>query len=89
MTYAVREAIFSKDYITIQEMQALLGLAYNDAAKKIRDIKKALKMDPKYNGQGVRLDIQGKLHVQDYLDYFKITDHTRYTCPGVAEVAEA
>jgi hypothetical protein len=89
MTYAVREAIFSKDYITIADMQALLGMGYDDAAKKIRDIKRALKMDPKYNGQGVRLDIQGKLHVQDYLDYFNITDHTRYCPPSIVEVAEA
>ena len=85
MTYAVREAIFSKDYITIKDMQALLGMGYNDAAKMIRDIKRELTLNPKYNGQGVRLDVQGKLHVQDYLDYFNITDHQRYSPPSVVE----
>ena len=70
-------------------MEVLLGMGYNDAAKMIRDIKKALSLNPKYNGQGVRLDIQGKLHVQDYLDYFNITDHQRYSPPSVVEAAEA
>ena len=74
MTYSRREEIFSKDYITIADMQDLLGMAYNDAAIKIREIKRSIKL----SGGQVRLDIQGKLHVQDYLDYFRIEDHTRY-----------
>lgn len=81
MTYAIREEIFSKDYITINDIMILLGLSYGEAAKMIRSIKKALTVAPKYNGQGVRLNVQGKLHVQDYLDYFNITDHKRYSAP--------
>lgn len=78
MTYARREEIFSKDYISIMDMQDLLGMGYDEAAKMIRDIKKALTLSPKFKGQGVRLEIQGKLHVQDYLDYFNIVDASRY-----------
>lgn len=78
MTYTRREEIFSKDYISIEDVQDLLGLGYQDAAKMIRQIKRALELNPKYNGQGVRLNIQGKLHVQDYLDYFNIPTAERY-----------
>lgn len=74
MTYSRREEIFSKDYLNIQDVQELLGLGYDDAAKMIRDIKRSLKL----NGVKVRLDIQGKLHVQDYFDYFGITNYERY-----------
>lgn len=62
MTYAEREAIFAKDYLTIADLCALLGLTYQMAAKRMRDIKR--KTD--------RLGIQGKIHVQDYLDYFEV-----------------
>lgn len=78
MTYTRREEIFSKDYISIEDVQDLLGLGYQDAAKMIRQIKRALETNPKYKGQGVRLNIQGKLHVQDYLDYFNIPTAERY-----------
>lgn len=62
MTYSEREQIFSKDYLTIADMQELLGLSYGDAARVIREIKR--KSD--------RLGIQGKVHVQDYLDYYAL-----------------
>ena len=81
MTYARREEIFSKDYLTIADLQDLLGLKYQGAAEMMRNIKRELDMNPKYNGQGVRLDIQGKLHTQDYLDYFNIKSLERYSKP--------
>jgi hypothetical protein len=68
MTYARREEIFSKDVLTIADLQELLGLTYQASAKLIREIK--FKFD--------RLGVQGKLHVEDYFDYYKITDRTRY-----------
>lgn len=68
MTYSRREEIFSKDYLTIKDMQELLGLTYQSAAQKIREIK--FKHD--------RLGIQGKLHTEDYFDYFNISDRQRY-----------
>lgn len=73
MTYAERVEMFSKDYLTIQDVQALIGITYQKASKLMCDIKRGLTLDPKFNGQGVRLDIQGKIHVQDYLDYFNLS----------------
>lgn len=70
MTYAMREEIFSKEYLTIGDVQELLGMSYDDAARTIRNIKRRTD----------RLGIRGKLHVQDYLDYFKIPPD-RYVKP--------
>lgn len=68
MSYQEREEIFSKDFITIKDLQKLLGLAYQVAARKMREIKR--KSD--------RLGVQGKIHTEDYFDYFNITDRQRY-----------
>jgi hypothetical protein len=68
MSYQTREEIFSKDYLTIQDLQDLLGLTYQLAARKMREIK--FKFD--------RLGIQGKIHTEDYFEYFNITDKQRY-----------
>lgn len=62
MTYEQREDIFSKEYLSISDIQSLLGLTYQDAAKTIRNIKR--KTD--------RLGIRGKIHIQDYFDYYQI-----------------
>ncbi len=70
MTYAMREEIFSKEYLSIEDIQELLGLHYQDAARTIRNIKRRTD----------RLGIRGKLHVQDYLDYFQIPPD-RYVKP--------
>lgn len=69
MTYEQREDIFSKEYLSISDIQSLLGLTYQDAARIIRNIKR--KTD--------RLGIRGKIHVQDYFDYFNIKTE-RYSC---------
>lgn len=68
MSNLEREEIFSKDYLTIKDLGRLLGLTYQVAAKKMREIK--FKTD--------RLGIQGKIHTEDYFDYFNITDRQRY-----------
>ena len=68
MSFAEREKIFSKDYLTIKDLQQLLGLTYQVAARKMREIK--FKFD--------RLGIQGKLHTEDYFEYYNITDKQRY-----------
>ena len=68
MSFAEREKIFSKDYLTIKDLQQLLGLSYQIAAKLMRQIK--FKFD--------RLGIQGKLHTEDYFEYYNITDKQRY-----------
>lgn len=68
MSYEEREKIFSKDYLSIKDIQVLLGLTYQCAAKLIRQIK--FKHD--------RLGIQGKIHIEDYFEYYRITDRQRY-----------
>ena len=40
MTYAMREEIFSKEYLSIEDVQELLGMSYDDAARTIRNIKR-------------------------------------------------
>ena len=74
MNYAMREEIFSKEYLSVKDVQELLGLSYNDAALTIRNIKRITD----------RLNIRGKIHVQDYLDYFQIPPD-RYVKPIEAE----
>ena len=62
LTPELRKEIFSKDYLGIRDMQMLLGCSYWDAAKVIRKIKRTTD----------RLTVRGKVHVQDYLDFFKL-----------------
>lgn len=70
MNNARREEIFSKELLSIDDIQELFGIGYQSAAKIIRDIKRGLTMNPKFKGQGLRLNIRGYVHTQDYLDYF-------------------
>ena len=72
MNYVRREEIFSKDYITTQELQELLGFVdIAGASKKMSEIKRVV---------GDRLGVKGKIHTEDYLEFFKIkTD--RYLKP--------
>ena len=62
MTYEKREAIFSKEYLSIADLQDLLGLGYQEAARTMQNIKR----------KNDRLGIRGKIHVQDYFDYYGI-----------------
>ncbi len=70
MTYKRREEIFSKDIITIPELQELLALpSYGEAARIMRNIKR----------RSDRFPQKGRLHVEDYKAYFEITeDNPRY-----------
>lgn len=72
MTYAEREAIFSKDVITIPELARLLYCAYPTASAKMLEMKNQLKRKGK-----LRLDVQGKLHTQDYLEYFNLDGNSQ------------
>ena len=64
MTYARREEIFSKDYITTQELQELLGFAnLPSASNKMSQIKRVV---------GDRLGIKGKIHTEDYFEFYGI-----------------
>ena len=68
MTFKEREEIISKDALSIKDIESLLGLGYQSSAKLIRQIK--LRQD--------RLRIEGYIHIEDYFEYFGITDKTRY-----------
>lgn len=72
MTYKEREAIFAKDVISIVELSRLLCCAYSKASAKMGEIKRALKFRGK-----LRLNVRGKLHVQDYLDYFNLDGNSK------------
>lgn len=68
MTEEKFRAMFAKDYLTIQDFMNLLGMSYCAASRKMCEIK--FKHD--------RLHIRGRLHIQDYFDYYGITDTSRY-----------
>ena len=74
MTYAEREEMFAKEYLTIADFQTLFGVNYPMASKMITDIKHGFEV----KGKQLRLKIQGKIHVQDYLDYYNLPS-VRYT----------
>jgi len=67
MTYEVRERIFSKEVLTIGDIMLLFGLSYQPAAQLVRNIRR--KHD--------RLGLEGKLHVQDNLDYFHLNGNDK------------
>lgn len=77
MTYERREEILSKEVITTKEFAELFGISYHDASLAISAIKRRLDCD----GKVVRISTQGKLHVQDYLDCYRI-DCNRYGKKG-------
>ena len=68
MTYARREEIFSKETMSIKEFGEIMNLSYQMAARVIRDIKRVSN----------RPQIQGVLLVEDFFDYYGITDKQRY-----------
>ncbi len=68
MTPEMRASIFSKEVLTINDMAAVLSMTYGGAAKVIREIRR------KYD----RLGVEGRIHIMDYFDYFKIPIEGRY-----------
>ena len=68
MTYARREEIFSKETMSITEFGEVMNLSYQMAARVIREIKRTSN----------RPQIQGVLLMEDYFDYYGITDKQRY-----------
>lgn len=82
ITIERRQEIFAKDYLTVVDMQDILGLDYNTAAKIIREIKNKIKI----RGGEPRIDAQGKVHVQDYLDVYKLPPERYLTIFAMQEV---
>jgi hypothetical protein len=69
MTMQDRQNIFAKEYLSIKDIEMLFDMSYPQASKMITDIKKRLTVGLK---QELRLSVQGKLHVQDYLDWLGV-----------------
>ena len=68
MTYAEREQIMAKDILSNNEIARLLGVNDSQASRLVlHTIKPALR-----RAGTLRVDLQGKLHTQDFCDYFKI-----------------
>ena len=63
MTYEEREAIFSKEALNNEDIMKLFGVCKTESTNIMMRIKRKT---------GDRLGVKGKLHVQDYLDYFNI-----------------
>ena len=77
MTYARREDIFSKDVITTSELQELLNFSNRpQASKKMGEIKRVV---------GDRLKEKGRLHIEDYLEFFKIKTNRYAKAEGEEE----
>lgn len=77
MTYIEREAIFAKDIWDWKDVQSLTGLAKPSCYKFMRDIKaRSDRLVAVNDGR----TIDGRLHVQDYLDVCKLTGK-RYEKP--------
>ena len=63
MTYEEREAIFSKEALSVADVQALFGVCKSEATNIMNTIRRQT---------GDRLKVQGKIHIEDYLKHFGI-----------------
>ena len=73
MDYKQREAIFSKEVITLEEMAQMLAVSLGTASIKMKEMKRRV---------GDRLGIQGRIHVADYLAYMELSSESaRYSRP--------
>lgn len=68
ITPEIRRNILAKDCLDIADIQQLMGFRYDLAAKFIRDTKRQIT----FGGGKLRLDIEGRLHTQDYLDFYNL-----------------
>ena len=68
MTYAEREAIMSKDIISVAEIKELLGVGESEASRVRGNIIESIELA----GRKPRITARGKLHTQDFCDYYHI-----------------
>lgn len=66
MTYEERENIFSKELLSLSDFEKLFGISKTEACRTVQMIKRQL---PK-----LRVEIKGKLHTQDYIDWLNLSD---------------
>lgn len=84
MTMQERGEIFAKDVLTIADMQKLFDMNYNQASELMVKIRMKL---TKGMGKELRLDMKGKLHTEDYLDWVGVREN-RYSIEREEEVDE-
>ena len=84
MTMQDRQEIFAKEVLTIADFQKLYGMTQAQASKMMGDIRKKLIFG---KGQELRLDMKGKLHTEDYLDWVGVREN-RYSIEREEEVDE-
>lgn len=77
MTLAQRREMFAKDYLDLTDLTMLLGICYTRASEIVREIK--------FNTRD-RLRTRGRVHVQDYLDYYHLDPKSYYR--GISEENE-
>lgn len=75
ITEELRKKLFAKEVWRIKDVMILCGLNYNTASAFIRQIKFNLIHN---KNQVLRIEMEGRLHVQDYLDYIGKNDPNRY-----------
>ena len=69
MTVQERKEMFAKEYLSIDDIGKLFDINYKMASALIVKIKKKLVIGC---GKELRLDINGKIHIEDYLDYIGV-----------------
>lgn len=74
MTFKRREEIISKEVIRTSELAELMDCDKSTASDLITEIKEWFK---EY-GNGPRVTTKGKIHIQDYLDYYNISRRDFY-----------
>ena len=63
MTYAEREEMFAKEALTNEDIAKLFDCSIAKASQIAHEIKRKV---------GSRIRFEGRVHVQDYLDYMQI-----------------
>ena len=63
MTFAEREEIFAKEVLTNEDIARLFRCSIPKASQIAHEIKRKV---------GSRIDFEGRVHIQDYLDYMEV-----------------
>lgn len=75
MTMQERQEIFAKEYLSNEDLCKLYDLLPPHASELMNDIKKNLVIG---KNRELRLNMRGKLHTQDYLDWIGAPTAGRY-----------
>lgn len=71
MTMQERQDMFAKEYLSIADFCKLYDMLPSHASKMMCDIRTKLTIGMK---KELRLNMKGRLHVQDYLDWLGVTE---------------